>query len=345
MYLCRIQSSGMKKDVIQLTANLLFTSITIGLPTEMNINQLLATHHLGTLLQVNETKEGAMKQTLSVSSTKGNWIFKGNPVYEGQLEEEKFFIDALAEKTTVNLPIPYRIHPDAEPLGFACSIMPTLPGKHLHDLENELTHQDRMSIAGKLATLLKELHAWQGETYGQLDPIKHTIVPFESSYKDWLFNRIVYWFHDAKQYSTLMEADENWLKNELHNAEEAFTKAREPRFIMGDFKPGNFLLEEKNGDWAVSGLFDFTNSYFADPLTDLTKMILYYDRHEQVEIGKFFISQYVTNDQLEVQQRLRIHLLHQLVLDWGFFHAMEKPINVSFEKWVKTRLARFGLDE
>lgn len=49
----------------------------------------------------------------------------------------------------------------------------------------------------------------------------------------------------------------------------------DPCFVMGDVKPGNFLVDQLDGQWAISGLFDFTNSYFADPLVDLTKMILF----------------------------------------------------------------------
>ncbi len=83
---------------MELTAKLLFASQAIGLPTKAQMNELLAVHGLGKVLSFNGTKEGAMKQTLAIVSTEGEWIVKGNPIYEGQLDEEKYVIDCLAEK-------------------------------------------------------------------------------------------------------------------------------------------------------------------------------------------------------------------------------------------------------
>lgn len=331
--------------MIQLTAELLFTSKTIGLPTKAQMNELLAVHGLGTLLSFNETKEGAMKQTLSIVSTKGEWIVKGNPIYEGQLEEEKYVIDCLAGKTSLQVPTPYIVHHDPAILGFAYSIMPKMKGKHLHDVAEKLIVADHSAIARSLAGVLKEMHEWKSLSYGQLHPLNHTIEPFHSSYKDWLFNRIVHWFHDAKKYSTLTEGDERWLYGELRRANDVFSKMNDPCFIMGDVKPGNFLIDQLEGQWAISGLFDFTNSYFADPLVDLTKMTLFYQRQDLVDNANQFIAEYTTGQPvIEVQLRLRIHLLHQLVLDWGYFHAMGQPIHTSFEKWVRTIFIHLQLE-
>lgn len=322
---------------MELTAKLLFASQAIGLPTKAQMNELLAVHGLGKVLSFNGTKEGAMKQTLAIVSTEGEWIVKGNPIYEGQLDEEKYVIDCLAEKTSLKVPTPYIVHHDTDILGFSYSIMPKMRGMHLHDVAHELTMEDHSAVAKSLASVLREMHGWKSLSYGELHPLKHSIESFQPSYKDWLFNRIIHWFHDAKKYSTLTEADERWMFGELKSAYDVFSKMNDPCFVMGDVKPGNFLVDQLDGQWAISGLFDFTNSYFADPLVDLTKMILFYQRQELPIIANEFILEYSTGQRLvEIQSRLRIHLLHQLVLDWGYFHAMGQPIHTSFEKWVKT---------
>lgn len=61
---------------------------------------------------------------------------------------------------------------------------------------------------------------------------------------------------------------------------------------MGDFKPGNFLVHPGENGWGINDVFDFTNSYFADPVSDLIKMITYYVDNNEREIAKHLINIY-----------------------------------------------------
>lgn len=42
----------------------------------------------GKLISSKKTAHGAMGQTMFVSSTEGEYVFKGNPLYDGQLVED-----------------------------------------------------------------------------------------------------------------------------------------------------------------------------------------------------------------------------------------------------------------
>lgn len=109
---------------------------------------------------------------------------------------------------------------------------------------------------------------------------------------------------------------------------------------MGDFKPENFLLEVENNYWRFSGLFDFTNAYFGDPLADLIKIITMYINYGEEEVAKRLLSVYLQHpEQIEAYKgRIRVHMLQQRILDWGCAKAMGMVTwddDLSFSEWVE----------
>ena len=109
---------------------------------------------------------------------------------------------------------------------------------------------------------------------------------------------------------------------------------------MGDFKSENFLLKPKSTGWEISGVFDFTNSYFGDGLADLIKTIIMYIDNDEQDIARNLLSVYLkAAEQKEVlKQRIRVHMLQQRVLDWGCAKAIDLVTwddKQSFSNWVE----------
>ena len=110
---------------------------------------------------------------------------------------------------------------------------------------------------------------------------------------------------------------------------------------MGDFKPGNFLIFRNKDRLEISGVFDFTNSYFADPLSDLIKMVTYYIDANESDVAEHLIKVYfreLDEDIETVIKRMNVHMLHQRVLDWGCAKAMNMVTwdnNLPFYKWME----------
>ncbi|WP_408011166.1 phosphotransferase [Pseudalkalibacillus sp. A8] len=107
---------------------------------------------------------------------------------------------------------------------------------------------------------------------------------------------------------------------------------------MGDFKPGNFLVFGESNDLHISGVFDFTNAYFGDPISDLIKMITIYIDKDKTEVAKHLLSHYLDGsvEKEEYKQRLQVHMLHQRLLDWGCAKAIGKVTwdeNLPFSDW------------
>ncbi|RDW21271.1 phosphotransferase family protein [Oceanobacillus chungangensis] len=325
-----------------MTVKIIFASNKLGTIKNDQLQSMLDKHHLGKLISSNKTAFGAMGQTMFVSSTEGNFVLKGNPLYTGQLVEEKYFIENINKRTKVEVPIPYIIDDSEEIFGWSYSIMPLLQGEHINSehLKTNLRFEDKIKIAESIAKTLSSFHSWRVEDFGELNPETFEIDRFKDSYYQWLFKRIMYWLEDAKKYSEITAEDIRWAETLLDESKEDFTNFFSPTFIMGDFKPGNFLVHSEDDSWQISGVFDFTNAYFADPVTDLIKMITYYLDNNEREISKHLLDVYCSNlkETESIKKRIKVHMLHQRVLDWGSAKATKMADwenELSFSKWVE----------
>ncbi|WP_308420372.1 phosphotransferase family protein [Paenibacillus segetis] len=303
---------------------------------------MLDRFNLGKLISSEKTEKGAMGQTMFVTSTEGKFVFKGNPLFPEQFAEEKYFVENINHRTGIAVPTPYLIDDIADIFDWAYCIMPCLGGSHMNSqqIKAKQTIDDKLQIAELIADSLAVLHNWKVTEYGELDTKDFTIHPFENSYRSWLYTRIRFWLEDAKKYSVITSEDVLWVEDLLGTSQACFDKLSSPTFVMGDFKADNFLLELENNTWKISGLFDFTNAYFGDPLADLIKMIIMYIDNDEEEVAKHLVSVYLNQTgQIEAyKERIRVHMLQQRILDWGCAKAMGMVSwddEQSFSDWVE----------
>lgn len=327
-----------------MTSNIMFASNRLGILNDGQLQAMLDRFELGKLISSEKTANGAMGQTMFVSSTAGDFVLKGNPLYDGQLLEEKFFIESIYKRTKVPVPMPYIIDQSGEIFGWSYALMPRLPGEHLNSnyFKDNLSKDEKFTVAELIAKTLSEFHTWTVTDFGDLNTEHFTVAPFKDSYKQWLFKRIMFWLEDAKKYSKITARDMHWVEDLFEQSNEAFEKFITPTFIMGDFKPGNFLIHSKENKWEIGGVFDFTNSYFADPITDLMKMVIYYIDADDSDVAGHLIKVYcreLAEEKETIIKRMKVHMLHQRVLDWGCAKAMNMVTwdeNLPFYKWVES---------
>lgn len=331
-----------------MTTKIIFGSKNrLGTITTEQLQAMLDRFKLGKLISFSSTAQGAMGQTMFITSTDGEFVLKGNPLYPGQLEEEKFFVDQLNQITDIPVPSPYVIDPSDDIFGWSYAWMPHLGGEHIDAIneKNKLRTDEKLKIAELIAKVMQKFHLWKVDAFGELDPKTFELSPFAPTYIDWLFERILFWLEDAKKYSTITSKDFQWVQALLEESQSAFLHCRTPTFVMGDFKPGNFLVQSGENGWQISGVFDFTNSYFADPLSDLIKMLIFYFDHETLEIAQRFVDTYFAETKItkDMKQRIKVHLVHQRVLDWGGAKATNRLTwddDLSFTDWVETYIER-----
>lgn len=325
-----------------MTAEIIFASNKLGIINDDQLQSMLDKFNLGKIISSKKTANGAMGQTMFVSSTEGDFVFKGNPLYTGQLVEEKFFVENLNKRTNVSVPMPYIIDNSQEIFGWSYSLMPRLQGEHLNSehLKANLDLDDKFRIAELIAKTLSEFHTWKVNEFGELNTEKFDIIPFKDTYTLGLYNRIMFWLEDAKKYSKITSNDFDWVETLLDDSKEAFDNFSSPTFVMGDFKPGNFLIYSGDSGWEISGVFDFTNSYFADPISDLIKMITFYLDNNESEIAKHLVNVYCSKseEKEDFKKRIKVHMLHQRVLDWGCAKAINMVTwdnELPFSQWIE----------
>jgi hygromycin-B 7''-O-kinase len=328
--------------VVKLTTEIFFSSNKLGEVTNEQLQLMLNRFDLGKLISFEKTQKGVGNQTLFVTSSLGEYVLKGNPLYEGQFIEEKFYVDNLLRRTKLPVPDPYLIDELEDIFGWSYSIMPRFTGRHFNEsgFEAELSREDKQQIAELLARSLCEMHQWKAEVYGEFNPKRQNILPFKGPYKTWLYNRIRYWLEDAKKYSVITNGDAGWVENLLADSEEAFDGLHSPNFVMGDFKAENILVQQNSDGWKLSGIFDFTTGYFGDGVADLPRMIAMYLENGEEELAKRFISIYYNHTEAKEAflERFRVHMLHQRVLDWGCAKAINNVTwdnNLSFSQWAE----------
>lgn len=326
-----------------MTTQIFFSANKLGVITDKQVQQMLDRFNLGKLISFTKTSKGVGNQTMFVNSSSGEYVLKGNPLYESQFIEEKFYIDHLHEITKLPVPFPYRLDEQDDIFGWNYAVMPRLPGRHFNDpdFQVKLNVDDKKRIAELLVECLCELHHWTAEFYGEFDPTyQHHIRPFEGSYKAWLFHRIRYWLADAKKYSEITARDVAWVEDLLLRSEEAFHNLRSSSFVMGDFKADNILIRKTSKGWKLSGIFDFTTGYFGDGVADLPRIVAMYQENGDEEVSRHFISEYFNRaaNQEGFKERFKVHMLHQRILDWGCAKAINDVTwddNLSFSQWAE----------
>lgn len=325
-----------------MTTEIFFSTNRIGVLSNKQIQKMLDRFNLGNLISFQETSNGVGKQTMFVSSDLGEYVLKGNPLYEGQFLEEKFYVENLNKLTNLPVSYPYIVDERDDIFGWTYAIMPRLPGRHMNDqdLKNKMNKEEQIKIVELLVNSLCELHQWRVEQYGEFDPKNQGIRPFDSTYKTWLYHRIRYWLEDAKNYSVITSKDIEWVEDLLLTCEEAFDILHSPTFVMGDFKADNVLVQQSTEDWILSGIFDFTTGYFGDGIADLPKIVTMYMEDGDEKLAKHFITEYFNRSEAKeaFKERFKVHMLHQRVLDWGCAKAIDNVTwdnNLSFSEWAE----------
>ncbi|MDP6358611.1 MAG: hypothetical protein QF473_26060 [Planctomycetota bacterium] len=78
---------------------------------------------LGDFVSAQAIPHGLFGQNVFLTSTEGEYVFRGHPLYRGQFETERFMAERLHKETDAPVPWPYLVDGSDDIFGWAYTIM------------------------------------------------------------------------------------------------------------------------------------------------------------------------------------------------------------------------------
>ncbi|QBD81573.1 aminoglycoside phosphotransferase family protein [Ktedonosporobacter rubrisoli] len=302
---------------------------------------------LGKFVRAQAIPFGNFGQNVFVTSTKGEYVLRGNPHFAGQFSTEQFYTKLLHERTEVPVPWPYYIDPTTKIFGWSYVLMPRMEGLQLADDEvrKQLKPAEKRAIAKALGENLAQMQelTWPfaGRYYaasGKVEPfdLERELawpVPVSSSrllsfdharavsYADRVVARIIHKLKDAQAYSEhTTQSDITWAEEYIASAQKALLEPFKPCLVMEDYKEGNLVVTQHGADWRVSGVFDLMEAHFGDGEADLSRAAaMYYD--EDPELARIFVRAYLSRrpPRPGFEERFSVYMLLDRAILWNFF--------------------------
>ncbi len=280
-------------------------------------------------------------QNLFVSSTSGEYVFRGNPLYPGQFAKERFFAQVLHSWTSVPVPYPYHVDDSAKVFGWSYAIMPRLPGSTLQALEAQapFSQTDLHAITRLLAETLAKLHEARWPHVGDYDAAMDAIAPLARSLTDresgFIHTRLA-WARERT--GRIDDTDVKWCEEILIRGRSAVDDPPIPTVVLHDYQVGNMIFEREGHRWTVTGVFDFAEAYIGDPEVDLARTVNGLLRGGQVDLARLFVQHYIGRKPSRpgLPERLATYLLDFLVIEWGFDGQGQ---SMPFRSWASERLS------
>lgn len=284
---------------------------------------------------------GLFGQNVFVTSTRGEWVLRGCPHYDWQFPTEQFFVQLIHEQTRVPVPYPYLVDPATDIFGWSYVWMPRMPGIPLADetLVAQLSDEDQFGVAGAMARTLAELHTIHADHAGTYDYQTHTIQPFAKNYRDMILENIRDLLATSQSYNAnTTVSDAAWVDQVIHDNQEAMHLPWSISLVLRDFKAGNMVAQQKQGEWQISGVFDLMEAHLGDGECDLARQVGHYLRAASTHADEF-IQEYLrlrpaTHGFVE---RQKLYMLYDSLIIWSYCQRTEGgwPENkaLSLEEW------------
>jgi aminoglycoside phosphotransferase (APT) family kinase protein len=287
----------------------------------------LARFDLGDFVRAEPITTGLFGQNVYLTSTRGEFVFRGCPHNPDQFPKERWFARQLHERTEVPVPWPYRVETDTALFGWSYVIMPRMPGQPAWD--EGRGEADWLAIARAVGSNLGRLQELTWPFTGEYDLATDTIQPYAEGFAQRLITKVRRNLTNSIAAAPAMtEPDAPWVESLMQAAEVVYAEPFTPTFTMNDYRFGNMVVEPTApGLWRCSGLFDLMECYFGDGESDLVRQTLdfYGKRGEHgPALIRAFSQGYRDVRPLRPRfaERILLHLLSDRLTYWEYGHTL-----------------------
>jgi aminoglycoside phosphotransferase (APT) family kinase protein len=324
----------------------------LGTIAPQQFQSALSRFDLGDFLEATPVAAGLGGQNVFVSSTKGKYVLRGRPIYPWQFPKECFGVTLLHDRTHVPVAFPYSLDSSTDIFGWPYVLMPRLSGVSPHD--DRLTVGEQVWVARAVGRNLAQMHEITWAFAGEYDIASNTIQPFAQGYAQWFVDDSRRWLGLCEEQGFITADDVIWAEQVISEAKSALTVPFRPCFVMGDYHPGNVLVTCEDGEWRVSGLFDFMDYFFGDGEADLTRAtaaFLDLEKHQDTRLARAFGAAYLESRPARpgFAERYGLSMLRDRLQVWEFAHRLGQsflfPKGWSFRQYAKRYVATCRLFE
>lgn len=177
------------------------------------------------------------------------------PFHQSQFESERLILKRLDGKLSIKTPT---LEYEGELFAWPYLIMSKLEGTNLETLWEKMPHNNKVIILRELGSLIQEVHALP--TYG--------LESIDCYWPQFIEKQIT---NCVEQHRTqgLQTALLQQLPAYLDSSKEILPKFEKPVILTGEYIPMNFLVNQVDGVWHISGLIDFGDAMLGLPEYDL----------------------------------------------------------------------------
>lgn len=260
---------------------------------------------LGRLIATTPITTGNFGQNVFLTTTTGEYVFRGNPFFDWQFPKEQAAARILHERTDVPVPWPYHYEPSPELFGWPFVIMPRLPGRNLWDA----SESDHIASAGAMGGMLVRFQQATCETAMEFDLGAGKFVPLPDEERAWLSGHIQHNLQLSMAASgSTSESDAVWVGSLIAAAERSTIAWAPSCLVHGDFTINNVVAADSSTGWNITGVFDFMTARIGSLEADLCRQFALY--HEgTTDAGVTFLESYFTLSPPRAGYRERVPLL------------------------------------
>ncbi len=319
----------------------------LGLISDEQLQAALDRFHLGRFIGAEPILFGAFRQNIFVSSTEGDYVLRGKPLFWWQFPTEQFYARFLHERAHAPAPWPYLVDPTTDIFGWSSVLMPRMPGLQLADpqVREQLLPSDRQAIASTLGENLAHMQRATWPRTGRYQAATDTVEPFELahelawplpvesdpdlaaraptiiSYSERVQACLRHQLAKARKLNAAATTQQDiaWVEDCIAEAREALDDRFEPCLVMQDYKRSNVTVQQQGARWQVSGVFDLMEASFGDGEADLSRLFAVY-LEEDRQLARAFLQGYLsqTTPRPGFARRFPVYMLLDRAIVWGF---------------------------
>ena len=297
----------------------------------------LARFDLGTFVAAASTTAGLFGQNVFVTSTAGEFVFRGAPHWVRDLGErdhrpedrwqftkETFFVEQLHAHTAVPVPWPFHHDPASDIFGWPYVLMPRMPGRCFDDRSvlQAVDADARRAIARALGENLAEMQRLTWPFAGDFDTRTIELAPYPGGVRRFVADETRRFVADADHHGAMTPADIDWIDGLIDAA--ARGGPLRCTYVHCDYKLNNLTVAHDGAGYRVAGLFDFHEARFSDGLLDIVRQACGYLDTER-ELARTFVAAYAAGAPLDrdADARLPSYVVNDRMKFWAYFSRPE----------------------